>query len=96
MPVVSYLSGHRAQNHGDCESPMLDRPPLLLAVVLCLACGHAAFANLFVGRGYVVSVRHGASTSYAAVRERCEACPTVLSQDEDYKITWCYPQGVHS
>jgi magnesium transporter len=40
--------------------------------------------HLFVGRGYVVSVRHGASTSYAAVRERCESCPTVLSHGEDY------------
>jgi magnesium transporter len=40
--------------------------------------------HLFVGRGYVVSVRHGASSSYAAVRERCESCPTVLSQGEDY------------
>jgi Mg2+ and Co2+ transporter CorA len=41
---------------------------------------------LFVGRGYVVSVRHGASVSYAAVRERCEACPTVLSQGKDYIV----------
>ena len=40
--------------------------------------------HLFVGRGYVVSVRHGASTSYAAVRERCEACPAILSHGEDY------------
>ena len=40
--------------------------------------------HLFVGRGYVVSVRHGASTSYAPVRERCEACPTTLSHGEDY------------
>ena len=40
--------------------------------------------HLFVGRGYVVSVRHGASTSYGAVRERCEACPTTLSHGEDY------------
>lgn len=42
--------------------------------------------HLFVGRGYVVSVRHGASASYAAVRQRCEACPTVLSQGEDYIV----------
>jgi magnesium transporter len=42
--------------------------------------------HLFVGRGYVVSVRHGASVSYAAVRQRCEACPTVLSQGEDYIV----------
>ena len=40
--------------------------------------------HIFVGRGYVVSVRHGASTSYAAVRTRCEACPTVLNNGEDY------------
>ena len=48
--------------------------------------GHIAFGetHLFVGKGYVVSVRHGASRSYTAVRERCESCPTVLSQGEDY------------
>jgi magnesium transporter len=40
--------------------------------------------HLFVGRGYVVSVRHGASSSYAVVRERCESCPAVLSHGEDY------------
>ena len=48
--------------------------------------GRIAFGetHLFVGRGYVVSVRHGASTSYRAVRKRCEACPTTLSHGEDY------------
>ena len=48
--------------------------------------GHIAFGetHIFVGHGYVVSVRHGASTSYAAVRERCESCPTSLMQGEDY------------
>lgn len=40
--------------------------------------------HLFVGRGYVVSVRHGASSSYAEVRKRCEACPTTLAHGEDY------------
>ena len=51
-----------------------------------MAEGHIAFGetHLFVGRGYVVSVRHGASTSYAAVRERCEACPSALTHGEDY------------
>ena len=50
--------------------------------------GRIAFGetHLFVGRGYVVSVRHGASVSYAAVRQRSEACPTVLSQGEDYIV----------
>jgi magnesium transporter len=40
--------------------------------------------HIFVGKGYVVSVRHGASTSYAKVRARCESCPVVLSNGEDY------------
>ena len=50
--------------------------------------GRIAFGetHLFAGRGYVVSVRHGASVSYAPVRERCEACPIVLSQGEDYIV----------
>jgi magnesium transporter len=48
--------------------------------------GSIAFGetHIFVGRGYVVSVRHGASTSYAAVRQRTEACPKVLARGEDY------------
>jgi len=48
--------------------------------------GRIAFGetHLFVGKGYVVSVRHGASASYSTVRERCESCPTVLSNGEDY------------
>ncbi len=48
--------------------------------------GRIAFGetHLFVGQGYVVSVRHGASTSYTPVRERCESCPTALSHGEDY------------
>jgi len=40
--------------------------------------------HLFVGEGYLVSVRHGASTSYAPVRERCESCPRALARGEDY------------
>ncbi|QIG99163.1 magnesium and cobalt transport protein CorA [Bradyrhizobium sp. 6(2017)] len=40
--------------------------------------------HIFVGTGYVVSVRHGASSSYKAVRARCESCPASLSQGEDY------------
>ncbi len=40
--------------------------------------------HLFVGEGYLVSVRHGASTSYRPVRERCESCPRALARGEDY------------
>jgi magnesium transporter len=48
--------------------------------------GRIAFGetHMFMGKGYVVTVRHGASVSYAKVRERCESCPTVLSHGEDY------------
>jgi magnesium transporter len=48
--------------------------------------GRIAFGetHLFIGRGYVVSVRHGASTPYTPVRARCESCPTLLSHGEDY------------
>jgi len=48
--------------------------------------GRIAFGetHLFVGRGYVISVRHGASTTYAMVRERCEAAPEALSAGEDF------------
>jgi magnesium transporter len=41
---------------------------------------------LFVGKGYVVSVRHGASHSYAHVRERCEAQAESLSEGEDFIV----------
>ena len=51
--------------------------------------GRIAFGetHLFVGRGYVVSVRHGASTSYATVRQRCESCPSTLSHGEHYILS---------
>ena len=48
--------------------------------------GRIAFGetHLFVGRGYLVSVRHGASASYSAVRRRCEAFPKTLSHGENF------------
>ncbi|MCC3246986.1 magnesium/cobalt transporter CorA [Methylocystis sp. WRRC1] len=48
--------------------------------------GRVAFGetHLFVGRGYVVSVRHGASKTYAHVRERAEARAQSLSEGEDF------------
>ncbi|GJD80871.1 magnesium and cobalt transport protein CorA [Methylobacterium gregans] len=40
--------------------------------------------HLFIGRGFVVTVRHGASVSYTPVREKTEACPDLLAHGEDY------------
>jgi magnesium transporter len=42
--------------------------------------------HLFIGKGYVISVRHGASQSYAEVRRRCEAAPTAFSEGEDFIV----------
>ncbi len=40
--------------------------------------------HLFVGKGYIVSVRHGASTSYGTVRQHWESCPAALAKGEDF------------
>ncbi len=38
--------------------------------------------DLIVGKGFVVSIRHGASASYAEVRQRCERNPELLRLGE--------------
>jgi magnesium transporter len=50
--------------------------------------GHIAFGEteIFVGRGYVISVRHGGSASYARVRQCAEATPKQLAHGEDYVL----------
>jgi magnesium transporter len=42
--------------------------------------------HLFVGGRYVVSVRHGASLSYAQVRARCETIPRLLCQGPGFVL----------
>jgi magnesium transporter len=42
--------------------------------------------EMFLGRGYIISIRHGASTSYARVRECAEAAPQRLAHGEDYVL----------
>jgi len=41
-------------------------------------------SHIFLGKGYVVTVRHGPSQSFAAVRQRCEAAPKALAKGEDF------------
>jgi magnesium transporter len=50
--------------------------------------GEIAFGetHVFAGRGYVVTVRRGASASYAPVRTRCEADPGLLANGEDFVL----------
>jgi magnesium transporter len=40
--------------------------------------------HVFAGRGYIVTVRHGASSSYSEVRARCEAAPKMLKKGVDF------------
>jgi magnesium transporter len=40
--------------------------------------------HLFVGRGFIVSIRHGPSASYTRVRAHCEAAPALLRRGEPY------------
>jgi magnesium transporter len=42
--------------------------------------------HIFAGKGYVISVRHGPSSSYAKVRERLESSPALLRHGEDYIV----------
>jgi magnesium transporter len=42
--------------------------------------------HLFVGANFLVSVRHGASSSYKMVRERCEAVPKMLSKGPGFAL----------
>jgi magnesium transporter len=77
---------HRAH-----QRPKLERYGDALFVVLRTAqmqqesiwCGET---HIFVGPQYVVSVRHGSSLSYTAVRERCEATPHLLDQGPGFVL----------
>jgi magnesium transporter len=42
--------------------------------------------HVFAGKGYIITVRHGASSSYAEVRARCERQPKLLKEGEDFVI----------
>ncbi len=48
--------------------------------------GRVAFGetHIFVGKGFIVTVRHGASATYAAVRKHWETCPSALAKGEDF------------
>lgn len=42
--------------------------------------------HIFLGRNFVMSVRHGASHSYTRVRERCESTPERLARGPSYVL----------
>lgn len=47
---------------------------------------HFGETHLFVGRRFLVSVRHGPSLSYKSVRERCECNPDRLAQGPGFAL----------
>jgi magnesium transporter len=42
--------------------------------------------HIFAGRGYVVTVRHGSTTTYREVRSRCESAPKMLAMGESFVV----------
>jgi len=74
------------KSHNNPKIEMYGDGIFIVARTAQLVDGRIAFGetHIFVGRGYVVTVRHGASASYAAVRARCESFPTVLANGEHY------------
>jgi magnesium transporter len=48
-----------------------------------IQCGET---HIFAGSGYVVTVRHGSSHSYAEVRARCEGTPKLLTKGESFVV----------
>lgn len=42
--------------------------------------------HLFIGRRYLVSVRHGSSMSHVDLRQRCEAAPTLMAQGPGFAL----------
>ena len=81
---------HRAH-----QRPKLEQYPDSLFVVLRTAQlatgeGHSGVAfgetHIFVGRRYVVTVRHGSQRSYTGLRARCEATPALLAKGPGFVL----------
>lgn len=77
--------------HNAHQRPKLESYGDSLFVVLRtaqLVDGHVCFGetHIFAGRGHVVTVRHGASVSYAGVRTRCERTPRMLALGEIFVV----------
>jgi magnesium transporter len=73
------------------QRPKIEQYDTSLFVVLRtaqLASGRLEFGetHVFVGRNYVVTVRHGSIQSMAGVRARCECTPQLLAQGPGYVL----------
>ena len=60
---------------------------LVLRTAQCVGCKlDFGETHIFAGKGYVVTVRHGPSLSYADVRTRCENAPKLLRLGESFVV----------
>ena len=72
----------KLEQYGDSIFVVL-RPALLVGDEQRLELGET---HLFVGPRYIVSVRHGATPSYTAVRARCESNPALLAKGPGFVL----------
>ncbi len=83
LAVEDALHAHqrpKAERYGETLF-LVARTADLVGGRLCIGETH-----VFAGKGFVVTVRHGPSPSYAQVRERCEATPGLLHHGEDFVL----------
>lgn len=45
--------------------------------------------HFFLGKNYLISIRHGASVSYSSVREHCENTPKLMSKGPGFALYAC-------
>ena len=72
----------KLEQYGDSIFVVL-RPAILASDQQRIELGET---HLFVGSRYVVSIRHGATPSYAAVRTRCESNPGLLAKGPGFVL----------
>jgi len=83
LAVEDALDAHqrpKLETYGDSVFVVLNTAQLVADEVV------VGETHLFVGPNYVVSVRHGASSTYAPVRERCEQDPHGLANGTGYVL----------
>jgi len=72
----------KLEQYGDSIFVVL-RPTLLSSDQQHIELGET---HIFVGPRYIVSVRHGATPSYTAVRARCESTPALLAKGPGFVL----------
>lgn len=70
----------KLETYGDCLFVVLHTAQVIDAKI------HFGETHVFIGPRYVVSIRHGASLSYAAVRAKCETAPERLRHGPGYVL----------